>query len=87
MLLVILKACCTITKQVKTDWSFVKPPSDWKLGTLYDKLKQREGNGGWEWKIREHFRVAPLTVKEAVVFKAAPAKKCVKGVQRLLPLH
>lgn len=32
-------------------------------------------------------RVAPLTVKEAVVFKAAPAKQCVEGVQRLLPLH
>ena len=26
-------------------------------------------------------------MKEAVVFKAAPAEKCVEGVQRLLPLH
>lgn len=36
---------------------------------------------------RRAFQSSPLTVKEAVIFKAAPAKEGVEGVQRLLPLH
>ena len=36
---------------------------------------------------RRAFHSSPLTVKEAVVFEAAPAEECVEGVQRLLPLH
>lgn len=36
---------------------------------------------------RRAFQSSPLTVKEAVVFEAAPAEECVEGVQRLFPLH
>lgn len=74
---------------------FVKPSSEarnsvWlteKSKTTTTKNPHTEGSGVWEWRTGEYFGIAPLTVKEAVIFEAASTKQCMEGVQRLLPLH
>lgn len=66
-------------------WPFVKPLPEQELGTPQSKYTGGIGLG-WEERSTSH-RAAPLTVKEAVVFKTAPTEQGVERVQRLLPLH
>ena len=91
MLLVNLSSPCeahhTVTTQEERELALCKTIIGSEARNSIGETKNKRMKWWLGMENRRAFHSSPLTVKEAVVFEAAPAEECVEGVQRLLPLH